>query len=82
MRTRAKKRWPRAPGSKYVQIPMTTRVVPTPVEIATFMKVVNDPKSQPVYVHCVGGRHRTGVMTAIYRMTISKWSVAIRRSRR
>jgi len=25
--------------------------------------------SQPVYVHCVGGRHRTGVMTAVYRMT-------------
>ena len=21
-----------------------------------------------VYVHCVGGRHRTGVMTAVYRM--------------
>ncbi len=27
------------------------------------------PASQPVYVHCVGGRHRTGVMTAVYRMT-------------
>ena len=22
-----------------------------------------------MYVHCVGGRHRTGVMTAVYRMT-------------
>ena len=32
------------------------------------MTVVNDPGSQPVYVHCVGGRHRTGVMTAVYRM--------------
>ena len=21
-----------------------------------------------MYVHCVGGRHRTGVMTAVYRM--------------
>ena len=39
-----------------------------------FLKVVNDPKNQPVYVHCVGGRHRTGVMTAIYRMTIDKWT--------
>ncbi len=34
-----------------------------------FLAVVNDPASQPVYVHCVGGRHRTGVMTAVYRMT-------------
>ena len=40
-----------------------------------FLKIVNDPKNQPVYVHCVGGRHRTGVMTAIYRMTVDKWSL-------
>jgi protein tyrosine/serine phosphatase len=63
-------------GLKYVQIPMNTRVVPTVAEIATFMKTVTDPESQPVYVHCVGGRHRTGVMTAIYRMTLSNWSGA------
>ena len=63
-------------GLKYVQIPMTTRVVPTAQEIAAFMKTVTDPESQPVYVHCVGGRHRTGVMTAIYRMTLSNWSRA------
>jgi protein tyrosine phosphatase (PTP) superfamily phosphohydrolase (DUF442 family) len=63
-------------GLKYVQIPMNTRIVPTPAEITTFMKTVTDPESQPVYVHCVGGRHRTGVMTAIYRMTLSNWSGA------
>jgi protein-tyrosine phosphatase len=27
-----------------------------------------------VYVHCVEGRHRTGVMTAIYRMTVDGWT--------
>jgi uncharacterized protein (TIGR01244 family) len=61
-------------GLKYLQIPMTTRVVPTADEITTFLKAVTDPASQPVYVHCVGGRHRTGVMTAIYRMTLDKWT--------
>jgi len=61
-------------GMSYLQIPMTTRVAPTPAEIAMFLKVVNDPQNQPVYVHCVGGRHRTGVMTAIYRMTVDKWT--------
>jgi uncharacterized protein (TIGR01244 family) len=61
-------------GMSYLQIPMTTRVAPTPAEIATFLKVVSDPQNQPVYVHCVGGRHRTGVMTAIYRMTVDKWT--------
>jgi len=61
-------------GMSYLQIPMTTRVAPTPAEIATFLKAVTDPQNQPVYVHCVGGRHRTGVMTAIYRMTVDKWT--------
>jgi protein tyrosine/serine phosphatase len=35
---------------------------------------VNDAAKQPVYVHCVGGRHRTGVMTAVYRMVHDGWS--------
>jgi protein tyrosine/serine phosphatase len=53
---------------KYVGIPMTTRTAPTQAELEGFMAIVNDPAMQPVYVHCVGGRHRTGVMTAVYRM--------------
>jgi protein tyrosine/serine phosphatase len=63
-------------GMKYCQIPMTTHKEPTTEKIAEFLRIVNDPAQQPVYVHCVGGRHRTGVMTAIYRMTQSKWSAA------
>jgi tyrosine-protein phosphatase SIW14 len=58
-----------AAGLTYVSIPMSTRTVPTNAQIAQFLSLVNDPAGQPVYVHCVGGRHRTGVMTAIYRMT-------------
>ncbi len=64
----------RSAGMKYVQIPMTTHAVPTAEELATFMKIAMDPASQPIYVHCVGGRHRTGVMTAVYRMTQDGWS--------
>ena len=56
-------------GMRYLQIPMSTRKAPTSQQLETFLSVVNDPASQPVYVHCVGGRHRTGVMTAVYRMT-------------
>lgn len=56
-------------GMRYVHIPMTTRKPPTETEIARFMAVVGAGDGGAVYVHCVGGRHRTGVMTAIYRMT-------------
>jgi len=61
-------------GMKFFRIPMTTHVPPTTTELASFMKIVTDPANQPVFVHCVGGRHRTGVMTAAYRMTRDGWT--------
>jgi protein tyrosine/serine phosphatase len=61
-------------GMKYVSMPMTTRVPPTAEQLVQFLSIVNDPASQPVFVHCVGGKHRTGVMTAVYRMTQHAWT--------
>jgi protein tyrosine phosphatase (PTP) superfamily phosphohydrolase (DUF442 family) len=66
----------REAGLSYFQIPMSTRKAPTPAQISEFLKIVNDPANQPVYVHCVGGRHRTGVMTAVYRLTHDAWTAA------
>ena len=61
-------------GMNYVAIPMTTRVAPTTEQLDQFLKIVNNPANQPVFVHCVGGKHRTGVMTAVYRMTQDSWT--------
>jgi len=61
-------------GMHYFQIPMTTHQPPTAAQLAEFMRIVNDPANQPVYVHCVGSRHRTGVMTAAYRMSEDGWT--------
>jgi len=63
-------------GMRYVQIPMNTHQPPTAVQLTQFMQIVADPASQPVFVHCVGGRHRTGVMTAVYRMMHDGWEPA------
>ena len=61
-------------GMRFHRIPMTTHTAPTAQQIATFLQLVNDDRNQPVYVHCAGGRHRTGVMTAIYRMAGEGWT--------
>ena len=61
-------------GMKFVRIPMTTRQSPSGADLEKFLTLVNDPANQPIYVHCQGGRHRTGVMTAVYRMTTDGWS--------
>ncbi len=61
-------------GMRYVQIPMTGHVPPTTAQIAQFLGIVNNAASQPVFVHCVEGKHRTGVMTAAYRMATDGWT--------
>jgi tyrosine-protein phosphatase SIW14 len=63
-----------AAGMKLVRIPLTTHDRPSGAAVARFLAVVNDPANQPVFVHCQGGRHRTGALTAVYRMTHDGWS--------
>jgi protein tyrosine phosphatase (PTP) superfamily phosphohydrolase (DUF442 family) len=66
----------KATGMSFFRIGMTTTAAPTDAQIAQFFKIVNDPANQPVFVHCAGGRHRTGTMTALYRMTFDAWTPA------
>ena len=61
-------------GMKFYRIPLTTSSSPSNSAIKLFLKLVADPADQPVFVHCQGGRHRTGVMTALYRMTHDSWT--------
>jgi protein tyrosine phosphatase (PTP) superfamily phosphohydrolase (DUF442 family) len=61
-------------GMQFYRIPMTTTDRPTAAQIAQFFTIVNDPANQPVFVHCAGGRHRTGTMTALLRMTQEGWN--------
>ncbi len=61
-------------GMQFFRIGMTTTDRPTEAQIAQFFKIVNDPANQPVFVHCAGGRHRTGTMTALFRMTQDGWN--------
>jgi tyrosine-protein phosphatase SIW14 len=66
--------WARAAGLQYINIPLTTKKAATEDQTSEFLKLVNDPANQPVYVHCKGGRHRTGQMTAIFRITNDGWT--------
>jgi protein tyrosine/serine phosphatase len=45
-----------------------------PQAIEQFLAVMDDPDSYPVLIHCKAGLHRTGVMTAIYRMEYEGWT--------
>jgi protein tyrosine/serine phosphatase len=62
-------------GLRYVNIPMVDKSYPTMDQVNAFMKVVNDPATGKFYVHCAGGRHRTGVMGAVYRFNHDRWNL-------
>jgi tyrosine-protein phosphatase SIW14 len=47
-----------------------------PKVIDEYLKILDDPKSYPVLLHCKAGLHRTGRLTAIYRMEYEGWDVA------
>ena len=63
-----------AQGMRYVNIAIPDKEDPTDAQIQEFLKVVNDPQTGKFYVHCAGGRHRTGVMGAIYRFNNYHWN--------
>jgi tyrosine-protein phosphatase SIW14 len=61
-------------GMKYVHIPMVAKKYPTPEVTEAFLKTVNDPATGKFFLHCAGGRHRTGAMGAVYRSEFYHWT--------
>jgi tyrosine-protein phosphatase SIW14 len=60
-------------GMRYVNIPMVDKAYPRPEWVAAFLKTVDDPSTGKFFVHCAGGRHRTGSMGAVYRFEKYGW---------
>jgi protein-tyrosine phosphatase len=68
-------------GVQYVWLapdlqPRDTPGGPRPKAIADFLALMDDPANYPVLLHCKAGLHRTGVLTAVWRMEYQGWSHA------
>ncbi len=61
-------------GMHYVNIPMGDKEYPRLEQVSQFLKLVDDPATGKFFVHCAGGRHRTGVMGAAYRFNHDHWN--------
>lgn len=60
-------------GMKYVNIPLNGWRHPSENHVEEFLKVMNDPETGTVYVHCKAGRHRAGMMGGVYRVANYGW---------
>jgi protein tyrosine/serine phosphatase len=61
-------------GMRYVNIPMSDKDYPKAEQVRQFLQLMDDPGTGKVFVHCAGGRHRTGVMGAVYRFNKYHWN--------
>lgn len=72
--TNYEKRDAEAAGIRYINIPMSDKDYPPATTIDQFLKLVDDPTTGKFFVHCAGGRHRTGVIGAVYRFNHYNWN--------
>lgn len=65
-------------GLRHIQWPLNDEIYwpwLTPWMYEEFFKLFDEPANLPVLVHCVGGRHRTGTMVALYRLEYERAKV-------
>lgn len=65
-------------GARSLQWPMGPEAYwpwATPWHFEEFFHLMDDPENLPVAVHCVSGRHRTGTMSALFRLEYDRWPI-------
>jgi protein tyrosine/serine phosphatase len=70
------RQWVEAAGMHYERIDLASSNAPKAAQVARFLELVRDPGLFPIYVHCLHGVDRTGVMMVVYRMEVAGWSNA------
>lgn len=54
-------------------LPQPNDLTKMPPAVEEFLKVLDDESAYPILIHCKAGLHRTGRLTAIYRMEKEGW---------
>jgi protein tyrosine/serine phosphatase len=60
-------------GMHFVHIPIGGFAPPTNEQVIQFLSILRQNPREKVFVHCLFGDDRTGVMVATYRMAFEKW---------
>ncbi|HEY9774903.1 MAG TPA: tyrosine-protein phosphatase [Planktothrix sp.] len=64
-----------ATGMAYVSFRLAYWVLPNEKVINDFLAIVDDSARRPIFVHCLHGADRTGLLVAIFRISRQGWSV-------
>lgn len=66
--------WAQADGLNFIHEPMNGLETPRDGEVDDILAKINDPALQPVYVHCMQGKDRTGLIIALDRVFHQGWT--------
>lgn len=58
----------------YFNVPLPGLSAPSDDDVEKILALINDPKNQPVFVHCNHGKDRTGTIVAVYRISHDGWT--------
>lgn len=61
-------------GFNFVSIPLDVFNTPSESAVKRFLSLTGNRGKQPLFVHCLHGRDRTGAMVGIYRVGVDGWT--------
>ncbi len=61
-------------GLEFISIPLDVFRAPSATCLTSFVDVISQPEKGPIFVHCLHGRDRTGLMTGLYRVACDGWT--------
>jgi protein tyrosine/serine phosphatase len=68
------KQWLDARGMMQVVEEMTGTTAPEDTQVSQTLGILADPDKRPMFVHCMKGQDRTGVIIALHRIFNEGWS--------
>ena len=66
--------WAQAAGINFISEPMNGLDTPNDAEVNDILGRLTDTANQPVFVHCMQGKDRTGLIVALYRVIDQGWT--------
>ena len=61
-------------GIQFVQSEMSAYRAPTDQQIQTIINLMKDKNNQPLFIHCLHGEDRTGLVVGLYRVYVDGWT--------
>jgi len=64
----------RAAGLRWYHLPLSDEDFPPADRVEKWLEWAQNESLLPIFVHCRGGRHRTGGLVAAYRISVEGWT--------